>query len=89
MSKVTGFRLKEAQTAKLGLLAAELGISPNAVVCRLVENAQICDVVRREPVAIFYAEARGGRSLGAHLPEKNNRHDAKFSEATSITAVGA
>ena len=39
------------QASKLKLLANELQLSQSAVLCKLVENAQIGTVERREPVA--------------------------------------
>lgn len=60
---------------KLKNLADELGIKPNAVINLLIANAQIGEVVRREPIA--------------RLSRKNNRRDASDLTGQSITAIGA
>lgn len=47
----TGVRFTVEQKKRLDELAAQLGISPNATMGMLVDNAKIEVVERREPVA--------------------------------------
>jgi hypothetical protein len=75
MASVTSVRLTDCRRQKLRQLANALGISPNAVVNQLVDNAQIAVVNRSEAVAA--------------LPGMNNRHDAQVSQGLSVTAVSA
>lgn len=69
------FLLTDDNRAKLKTLAAELGVKPNRAINLLIQNAQIGEVQRREPVAV--------------LSKKNNRCDASTLTETSITAVRA
>lgn len=50
---VTSFALTDDNRAKLKTLADALGVKPNRAVNLLIQNAQIGEVVRREPVAVL------------------------------------
>jgi hypothetical protein len=45
--------------ARLTLLAGELGMKPNTLINRLIENAHIGEVTRREPVATLAKKNSG------------------------------
>ena len=72
---VTSFALTDDNRAKLKVLADELGVKPNRAINLLIQNAQIGEVQRREPVAV--------------LSKKNNRCDAQNLTGQSITAISA
>ncbi len=77
MSKQTSVRLPEGRFEKLEMLAQATGATRNAVICQLIDNARV-----EERTAVY-------RTAVATLPfeQKNNRHDTKVAEATSVTAV--
>lgn len=50
---VTSFRLSIEQRSKLDRLAKTLSTSSNAVLCKLIDNAELQPVQRVEPVAVL------------------------------------
>lgn len=69
---VTSLKLSPAQATRLDHLAQALGSNRNAVMRRLIENAQIQPVARSEPVSVI---------------QINSRHDAANLTGSSITAA--
>lgn len=49
----SSFALTDDNRAKLKTLADELGVRRNKAINLLIQNAQIGEVVRREPVAVL------------------------------------
>jgi hypothetical protein len=73
--RATSVWLTDSQKEKLRQLAETLGTSPNATIGQLVDNAQIAIVTRHVATATIVG--------------KNNRHDAKVSQASNAMTVGA
>lgn len=74
--KSTSVWFSPSTQEKLSQMSRELGISRNATLELLVANAEIRDVVRREPIAALSVE-------------KNNRQAAQTSTGTGSMAVSA
>ena len=75
MALTRSFRISDAQQHKLNRLAETLGISPNATVGQLIDNAEI----QTQTVEKLRAVTK--------LPGKNNSRSAQVLAGQSATAV--
>ena len=59
----SGIRLTVQQSTRLRKLSVELGMSRNAIIGALIENAEVKPVIKMEPVSQLNANSRNTKTL--------------------------